>query len=299
MKKHGFLWLVITVVSVSLLVTGCGGGWGQLKTFHGTEVYYTSAVTEGEVDILGAFLITYGFADGEGQTIQLNKTGETYEFRVVIEKGEEEDLFLQEVLQEFSITLSQNVFNGSPVDIHLCDELLNTLVVIPMPPAIVIRNQTGNVGTFLFISPASSNDAGSNVLDYWLDHGDSMPYILPFPINVEGTYNIRMVSNELEVFTKLNMPVTLGGTITMTSSDLFDSGRTFITTANLRLRSEPDTRSDDNILTVVPRYTEVLFLASGRRDTIDGRTAPWILVMNEDGIAGWAFSGYLENWDYF
>ncbi|MCL2044628.1 MAG: SH3 domain-containing protein [Treponema sp.] len=299
MKKHGFLWLVLAVVSVSLLAAGCGAGFGKVKTFHGTEVYYTSAVTESEVDLLGAFLITEGFADGDVQTVQLSKTGETFEFRIVIERDEEEDLFLREILQEFAIILSQNVFNGSPVDIHLCDERLQTLVVIPMPPAIAIRNQTGNTGIFLYISPASSNDAGSNVLDYWLDHGDSMTYILPFPINVENTYNIRMVSNELEVFTKLNMPVTQGGTITMTSSDLFDSGRSFMTTANLRLRSEPDTRSDDNILIVVPRYTEVLYLASGRRDTIDGRTAPWILVMNEDGIAGWAFSGYLENWDYF
>ena len=310
MKKCGFLWLLLTIVSVSLLVTGCDN-FGRQKTFFGTQVYYTTAITEDEVDVLGAFLITEGFADGEVKTVQLNRTGRTYEFRAVVRSGFEQDPEIREMFEDVALALSEYVFNGAPVDVHLCDDRLQTLVVIPMPgtqslssgssnvPSIGIRNQTGNTGLFLYVSPASSNDAGSDVLgNSMLYHGDSINCILPRPISVENTYNIRMVSSEWEVFMKQNMPVTQGGTITITSSDLYNSGPYFIATANLRLRSEPDTSNDGNIVTVIPQNSEVLYLDSGRRDTIGGITAPWVLVANLEGIAGWAFSGYLEGFNF-
>jgi len=105
---------------------------GTKKTFNGYEIYYTSAVTEKEADKLGAWLIANEWADGERKTAQLTKTGKTYEFRMVVKKGIEQD---QEIIDQFKLVAYhlREVFDGQAVDIHLCDERLNTLRVVLSP----------------------------------------------------------------------------------------------------------------------------------------------------------------------
>ncbi|MGC3977392.1 MAG: zinc ribbon domain-containing protein [Paludibacteraceae bacterium] len=65
---------------------GGNNAYGKSKTFNGTEVFYTSSITLDEVNRLGKYLIDHEFADGEEKTVQLNKTGNTYEFRMVVKK---------------------------------------------------------------------------------------------------------------------------------------------------------------------------------------------------------------------
>jgi len=198
------------------------------KTFNGTQIFYTSSVTVNEVDILGAYLITGGFADGDKKTVQLNKSGNTYEFRMVVKKGIEQDPAYRELTKEFAIELSDYVFNGQKVDIHLCNDKLQTLFVIPM------------MGT------------GQN--------------------SSIGQYNYAVES--IESYT--------------------DDILIFYATANLRLRREPDT-TRDNRITAIQRGDRVVLLETGRIDTINDITAPWFMVMTEDGIVGWMFSGYLSH----
>jgi hypothetical protein len=69
-------------------------------------------------------------------------------------------------------------------------------------------------------------------------------------------------------------------------------GRAYRTTANLRLRSTPDTKGV--IRMTIPAGTVVKLLSRGETETIDGITAPWIEVILEGGKHGWCFSGYLE-----
>jgi len=121
----------VTLFIVSLLVIGCEN-YGEQKTFNGTQVYYTSAITVNEVDRLGEYLIYSGFADGEEKTVQLNKTGNTYEFRMVVKKGIETDMQFRELGKMFAAEISAYVFNGARVDTHFCDDRLKTLVVLPM-----------------------------------------------------------------------------------------------------------------------------------------------------------------------
>ena len=65
--------------------------------------------------------------------MQINKTGNTYEFRMVVKKGMEKDEEVIQLFKIFSIELSEDVFNGYAVDVHLCDEYLETLrVVVPL-----------------------------------------------------------------------------------------------------------------------------------------------------------------------
>ena len=119
----------VIILLFTLLFIGCGD-YGTLLEFNGGELYYTSSVSERDAYKLGEYLVESGFFDGQGKTIQLNKTGDTYEFRMVIKTGIEKDEEFIQLFKMMCIELSDYVFNGNTVDIHLCDEYLNTLRVV-------------------------------------------------------------------------------------------------------------------------------------------------------------------------
>ena len=128
MKRNIFRFFTVLII---LPIIGCSN-YGKEKTFNGTQLFYTSSVTENEVNRLGQYLIDEGFADGDYKSVQLNKTGNTYEFRMVVKKGLENDQQYREIFRYFTAELSEYVFNGANVDIHLCDDSLKTLTVVPM-----------------------------------------------------------------------------------------------------------------------------------------------------------------------
>ena len=125
--------IFLSFAVLAFVLSSCGANHGKEKNFKGVQLFYTDAVTEAEADALGAYLIEQEFADGEEKTVQLNKTGKTYEFRMVVKKGIEKD---QENISMFKIVaaeLSANVFKGEPVEVHICDDQLKTIqVVIPL-----------------------------------------------------------------------------------------------------------------------------------------------------------------------
>lgn len=119
------------LLAALFLLAGCTN-YGTEKTFNGVQLYYTSDVTEAQADALGDYLIKSEFANGEAKTIQLARQGNTYEFRMVVKKGIENDAEYAEAFKIFAKDISDNVFNGSQVDLHACDENLETLRVFPM-----------------------------------------------------------------------------------------------------------------------------------------------------------------------
>jgi hypothetical protein len=126
--------IILTIALALTILPACNlltADYGEKKIFKGIELYYTENVTEQEVIKLGEYLVTKpAFADGSKAQIQLNKEDNTYEYRIPIKKGLEQD---QEVIDTYKIIagdLSKNVFNNKQVDIHLCDERLNTLRVV-------------------------------------------------------------------------------------------------------------------------------------------------------------------------
>ena len=126
MKKN-----IFGIVFFTLLIVSCNN-YGKEKTFNGTQLFYTSNVTENEVNKLGQFLIDWGFADGEYKTVQLNKTGNTYEVRMVVKTGLENDQEYRNLFRLATNQISEGAFNGANVDIHLCNDKLKTLSVVPM-----------------------------------------------------------------------------------------------------------------------------------------------------------------------
>ena len=119
---------VLSFLLVTIFI-GCGDH-GTLLEFNGGELYYTSVVSEREAYRLGEFLVDSEFFDGELKTVQIDKTGNTYEFRMVIKKGIDKDEEFIQLAKIFSNELSENVFDGYDVDIHMCDEYLNTIRVV-------------------------------------------------------------------------------------------------------------------------------------------------------------------------
>jgi hypothetical protein len=56
-------------------------------------------------------LIKKRIFDGNPKTVQLNKSGDTYEFRMVMKKGIDQDPDVIDFLKEFNEEISAEVFN--------------------------------------------------------------------------------------------------------------------------------------------------------------------------------------------
>lgn len=119
-----------TVMMIFLLLLGCGGGYGSELKFNGGQLFYTTAISKDIAEKLGNYLVKIGFFNGDLKTVQLNKSGSTFEFRMVVKKGIEQDQELIKSFKLFCRELSDDVFNSAQVDIHLCDEHLKTIRVV-------------------------------------------------------------------------------------------------------------------------------------------------------------------------
>ncbi|MFI5172324.1 MAG: hypothetical protein ACHQFW_08025 [Chitinophagales bacterium] len=123
---------IIGVAVLFVMVLTACSNYGTEKEFNGVQLFYTSSITEAEADSLGNYLIAAQFADGEKKSVQLNKDGDTYEFRMVVKEGYDTNDEFFAIAQAFASELSAGVFHGSPVEVHLCDDQLETLREVPM-----------------------------------------------------------------------------------------------------------------------------------------------------------------------
>ena len=124
--------LTIVICLVVGLMFGCNSKGTRLE-YNGNELYYTKNVTEAEAKKLGEYLFNGGaYASENKGTIQLDKSGETYQVRIVVKEGTDKDENYQKVIAGFAKGISKNVFNGAKVEVQLCDDKLNTLKTIQM-----------------------------------------------------------------------------------------------------------------------------------------------------------------------
>ena len=133
------IWIVWSVIIGIALVWLTVGGfiagnkpspYGKLRQFNGGQLFYKSSVTEAEVEKLGNFLVKQGFFDGNLKTTQLYKFEDKYIFRMVVKKGVEKDPQYIPAFQLMVPMLSMLVFNAKPVEIHLCDDKLETIKIV-------------------------------------------------------------------------------------------------------------------------------------------------------------------------
>ncbi len=118
------------MVFLSIAFIWSCGNYGRELKFNQGQLFYTSTVSESEAQKLGQYLVQQGFFDGKEKSIQLNKSGNIYQFRMVIKKGYEQDPNFINFAKQISQELSKDVFNDAPVEIHLCNDNLQTLKTI-------------------------------------------------------------------------------------------------------------------------------------------------------------------------
>lgn len=111
------------------LISGCG--YGKKLEFNGGELYYTDNVNEESATRLGNYLVEKKFFDGKKKSVQLDKQDGVIQFRmVVIEDYKSRKEFSPVIFQVMALQLSESVFDGQPVEVHLCDNKLKTLEVV-------------------------------------------------------------------------------------------------------------------------------------------------------------------------
>jgi hypothetical protein len=142
------------------------GVWGNKLIFNGGDLYYTSSVKEAEAKKLGEYLTQGKFFDGSPKSVQIHKSGDIWEFRVVVKQGYEKDEKNVEIFKKIAVELSKDVFKGVPVDIHLCDPYFKTLRVVNFPKSDkgATQSQYGvklifNAGELYYNQPVTRSEA--------------------------------------------------------------------------------------------------------------------------------------------
>ena len=138
-----------------LFLTGCGHG---PKVVHGNiEVFYTDGATKADADLLAAYF-SKQIQGGGTRSMQLKKPKDTYQFRMVIKKELQSDDNFLLALEFEAARVSRDLFGGAAVEMHACDERLNTIKL--MPPRADIRYGIIDRGIEVFFStPADKEDA--------------------------------------------------------------------------------------------------------------------------------------------
>ena len=129
MKRKNILttMLVLTVLmAVGLACTG----YGTKLEYNGGELYYTDNVSETDAKKLGDYLVKSGFFSGKKLTVQLDKSGATYQFRMVVMPEKQNDETTAAMLKVFAGEISEEVFGGAPVELHICDDSLKTIRIL-------------------------------------------------------------------------------------------------------------------------------------------------------------------------
>ena len=95
------------------------------------DIYYTENVTRSEAKKLLEYLVSEDFTDGSQEVgVRLDKTGKTYEFKVIVKKGLDTDPDFIKLAKTLSTEISNDVFGKAPVDIHLMDDHFKLLRVV-------------------------------------------------------------------------------------------------------------------------------------------------------------------------
>jgi hypothetical protein len=129
MIKKNFITTAL-VLAVLLTVGLACGNYGTKLEYNNGELYYTDNVTESDAKKLGEYLVNAGFFNGKKITVQLDKAGTTYQFRMVVQPEKQNDEPTMLLMKTFAAEISEEVFNDAPTELHICDEQLKTLRVL-------------------------------------------------------------------------------------------------------------------------------------------------------------------------
>jgi len=101
MKNKTFIGGFLAMAILLAVGLGCSS-YGTKLDYNGGELYYTKNVTESEAKKLGDYLVKEEFFDGKEKTVQLDKSGSTYQFRMVVQKDKQADAEILNIMKTFA-----------------------------------------------------------------------------------------------------------------------------------------------------------------------------------------------------
>lgn len=139
--RNAVIFLVFAVTVLAVYSDEKTGGHGTLIRNRRLELYYQKPATSGEARALEEFLAADGWGEKKAATVQLQKKDDgTYIFRVCVGRSSVNDFKSVKAFRTVARKISSRVFDRAPVEVHFCDENLQTLRVIKAP---------GNLGKFM------------------------------------------------------------------------------------------------------------------------------------------------------
>ncbi|MFZ1936668.1 MAG: rhomboid family intramembrane serine protease [Thermoguttaceae bacterium] len=134
------------------------------KVGHGdVEVYYDQGATREEANRLGAYFVKHGWGNG-GASVQLKNTDAGYQVRMVVKKEYQNTQTFLSDLAFMGARLSRDVFDGGPVEVHVCGDNFETLRVVPPRPD--IRYSVVDGVAEVFFAAVEENAEAKRVAEY-------------------------------------------------------------------------------------------------------------------------------------
>ncbi len=103
----------------------------QLVVIDQTEIFFDGLnVTSEDAEQLGLFLKDVGFIDGVPKSIQIDREGSVWQFKMIVSDVYIDNLEYTEIYKEFAKQISEDFYNSAPVEIHLCNDYFETMQVV-------------------------------------------------------------------------------------------------------------------------------------------------------------------------
>jgi len=137
MKNKNILKHILSIFGVLVFFALAIGSFRKsnkkLTYANESELFYTSLITDNEAYYLGEYFKSNGWFDKDThiKTIELDKNGNIYIVRFPVKSNYAINEEYIETCRLMGIEISDEVFNGNSVDIHLCDSFFNTITEIP------------------------------------------------------------------------------------------------------------------------------------------------------------------------
>ncbi|MEZ4880604.1 MAG: hypothetical protein R2801_10625 [Chitinophagales bacterium] len=119
----------------------CDSGFNTLKTFKAediskfvnvgkTELLYTKNISEDELNSMTAYLEESNKSEDVPMTIELDKQNDTIIYRMVVKESYLNDASYEAIFKNYGTLLSREVFNGTPLQAEMCNDMMQTVKVV-------------------------------------------------------------------------------------------------------------------------------------------------------------------------